>query len=164
MHALHALIDKAMKKQFIASFIIGAICRYFFLKVYGYLAAVLLTHRIESYFIGLFSIPWKKTAFYFLNFMEGTVVAFAIILVPAIIYGYYTKGPKKFFLLCSVFSYLGLIFCDALVYASMGDIGLMFYIYFPVWHGILTITIWIGLFFGVYSLGNMLQTKKENNV
>ena len=137
------------------------ICRDLFLRAYGYFAVMDLTRELEKYFIGLFSIPWKKPAFYFLNLLENGFVALIIMLIPAIIYGYYVKGSKKHFLFCSIFSCLGLMLCDVLCSISMGDVTFAFHFYLPVWYGILVIFMWISLFWGVYSLGNILRVKRD---
>lgn len=137
------------------SFIIGVICRYMFIKIYGYFFVyVIIRFGITKNFIGLFPKDFASTAYFIQNILEVLVIAFTSILIPAIIFGYLMGGCNKNWLLYSFSALLGVFSFDVVLYNFIiKDFALLVENYSPIYRGLLVAFIWFFLFKSFYYLG-----------
>ncbi len=144
--------------------IIGSICRYVFFIAYGYLSYLIVRFGIEKYVIMWFPKAFSSIIYTFVNLVVTSVVIFISVFIPAIIFGYVVRKTRKLHILCSVFSFIGIICFDIFYYVIvLKDAALMINNYLPVWYGILIGFIWIVLFYMLYSFGNRLGCKWQRS-
>ena len=142
------------------AFLIGSFCRYVFYIFFGYISLLSVRFGIKVYFINLLPKIFSSTIFLFQILFETLISAFIVMILPVLMFGYYTVETKKRFMVYSVYFFIGVICFDLFYFTFViHDLNLLIYNYLPIWYGATIVLIWIALFYWIYAFGKYLRLR-----
>lgn len=153
---------KKMVQNICIAFIIGALCRHIFFRLYGLFLSFISRYGLEEYFIDLFPKPFGSAIFLIEVLFKILIVTFASVVIPVSFFGYLTVESKKRYWIYSVSSFMGTITFDLFYYSfKFKDLELFLDNYSPIWFGISVVFIWLFLFYWLFSFGKYLRSRKQ---